>query len=117
MAIADSVTVSIAADTSGIFRVISRVIFEDTSVSFGCTSECPGIRSTSSKVRASLTIFEARWDWSVIGLHNLWKRRTPGSAPTAMASRARTGVRANRDLWRYHGGGYPEPPEASTGWV
>ena len=70
IAISASVTVSIAADTKGTessIRFVSRVV---TSVSLGCTRECPGTRRTSSKVRASLMIFSpwANWSSRVYGL-------------------------------------------------
>src|SRR5436190_6204925 len=48
----DSVTVSIAALTSGTFRRILRVSRVLTSTSVGSTLECRGTSSTSSKVRA-----------------------------------------------------------------
>ena len=67
MAMADSVTVSMAAETNGIFSVIPRVSWDETSVSLGCTTECAGMRSTSSNVSASLTIFEAPRAPSTIG--------------------------------------------------
>jgi len=51
-----SVTVSIAAETSGMFSSISRVRRVFRLTSFGRTSEYPGIRRTSSKVRASWLI-------------------------------------------------------------
>src|SRR5207249_352140 len=46
------VTVSIAADTSGTLSGIPRVKRERTSTFRGCTLECRGTSSTSSKVRA-----------------------------------------------------------------
>ena len=52
-----SVTVSIAADTSGIFRLMFFVNFVVISTSFGSTSEYCGTKSTSSKVRARFSIF------------------------------------------------------------
>src|SRR5947209_1589266 len=48
-----SVTVSIAADTRGMFRLISRVNRVATSTWVGMTSEGPGSSKTSSKVRPS----------------------------------------------------------------
>ena len=48
MAMRDSVTVSIAADSSGTRTVISRVRREEVSTSLGMTSVSPGRRSTSS---------------------------------------------------------------------
>src|SRR5947209_6466568 len=48
-----SVTVSIAADTSGMFSLISRVNRVATSTWVGMTSEGPGSSKTSSKVRPS----------------------------------------------------------------
>ena len=47
-----SVTVSIAAETIGIFKVNSRVILVRRSVSRGRMVECAGTSNTSSKVRA-----------------------------------------------------------------
>jgi hypothetical protein len=52
MAISASVTVSIAADTSGIFSVSRRVSLVDTSTLRGCTDEWLGTSSTSSNVSA-----------------------------------------------------------------
>ena len=48
MAMRDSVTVSIAADSSGAATVIRRVSREDVSASLGMTSVSPGSSSTSS---------------------------------------------------------------------
>ncbi|MNF09531.1 hypothetical protein D3C80_2102170 [compost metagenome] len=48
-----SVTVSIAEERIGRFRSISRAIRVEIFVWPGITSECPGCKSTSSKVRAS----------------------------------------------------------------
>ncbi len=48
IAIRDSVTVSIALDTSGIRRLMSRVSREVVSTSLGTTSVSPGSSSTSS---------------------------------------------------------------------
>src|SRR5688572_5202110 len=56
MAMADSVTVSMAADRSGMRSSMPRVRRDETSVSFGWTSEWPGTSNTSSKVSASLTM-------------------------------------------------------------
>ena len=53
MAMRDSVTVSMAALRSGISRVIEGVRRVRVSAVAGSTSEAPGTRSTSSKVRAS----------------------------------------------------------------
>jgi hypothetical protein len=47
-----SVTVSIAADTSGMFRLILRVRRVARLTSRGRTVECAGTRRTSSNVRA-----------------------------------------------------------------
>src|SRR5687768_6394353 len=52
MAIANSVTVSIAALTRGTFRRMLRVSRVETSTCAGSTVECCGTSSTSSKVRA-----------------------------------------------------------------
>jgi hypothetical protein len=49
-----SVTVSIAAETIGVWRVISLVNLLDTSTVLGRTSECAGISNTSSKVSPSI---------------------------------------------------------------
>src|SRR6266550_6367245 len=51
IAISDSVTVSMAADEKGRFNVMPRVNREVVLTSLGCTSECRGVRRTSSKVR------------------------------------------------------------------
>jgi hypothetical protein len=48
-----SVTVSMAADTSGMFSLISRVNRVDTSTWVGITSDAPGSSKTSSKVSPS----------------------------------------------------------------
>ena len=50
IAMSDSVTVSMALETSGIESRIRRVRLEDTFVSLGITVECAGKRSTSSYV-------------------------------------------------------------------
>src|SRR5688500_10515707 len=55
IAISDSVTVSIAAETSGMFSVIPRVNREAVLTSLGWVSECRGTRKTSSKVSATLS--------------------------------------------------------------
>jgi len=52
IAISDSVTVSIAAETSGRLSGMPRVKRERTSTLRGCTLECRGTSRTSSKVRA-----------------------------------------------------------------
>ena len=54
MAISASVTVSMAADTSGILREMVRVRRVTVETSRGWTVECRGTSSTSSKVRPSL---------------------------------------------------------------
>jgi hypothetical protein len=56
MAIAASVTVSIAALRMGIFSVIFRVTLVETSTSWGRISEYFGTSKTSSKVSASFTV-------------------------------------------------------------
>ncbi len=48
-----SVTVSIAAETMGILRLISRVRRVEVSTCVGITSERPGSSKTSSKVSPS----------------------------------------------------------------
>ena len=50
IAISDSVTVSIPALITGIFKVMFRVKRVETSTSLGSTSECAGTKRTSSKV-------------------------------------------------------------------
>ncbi len=50
IAIADSLTVSIAEATIGILSTILRVIRERISTSDGMTSDRPGFNNTSSKV-------------------------------------------------------------------
>ena len=57
IAILDSVTVSIAAVITGVLSVMVFVSFVVRSMSLGRTSDSAGIRSTSSKVRPSLTNF------------------------------------------------------------
>jgi hypothetical protein len=52
-----SVTVSIAAESMGTFRVMSLVSFERMSTSRGRISEKAGTRSTSSNVRPSMKFF------------------------------------------------------------
>ena len=52
IAMSDSVTVSIAADTSGMRSSMPREKRETTETSFGCVRECRGTRRTSSKVSA-----------------------------------------------------------------
>src|SRR5881396_758141 len=52
IAISDSVTVSIAADTSGMLRAMPRVKRERTSTLRGCTLESRGTSKMSSNVRA-----------------------------------------------------------------
>src|SRR5450631_2266151 len=51
IAIRASVTVSIAAETSGSFREMLRESWADVSTWLGMTSVAPGSRSTTSKVR------------------------------------------------------------------
>ncbi len=53
MAVAASVTVSIADETIGMARLIPGVSCVRTSTSFGITSLSAGTNSTSSKVSAS----------------------------------------------------------------
>ncbi len=53
MAMRDSVTVSIAAERSGMARGMRRVRRVRTLVSLGCTSERRGTRRTSSNVSPS----------------------------------------------------------------
>ena len=57
IAIRDSVTVSMAALTSGTLRVISRVSRVVVSISSGARSDSPGSSSTSSYVRPSAANF------------------------------------------------------------
>ena len=59
MAIASlpSVTVSIAAEIIGVFKVILLVSFEVKLTSFGRTSECAGTNNISSKVSAFFKSF------------------------------------------------------------
>jgi hypothetical protein len=56
MARRPSVTVSMAEETMGRLRVISRVSRVVTSTAEGMTREWPGRSSTSSKVRASVNV-------------------------------------------------------------
>ena len=58
MAILLSVTVSMAADTNGIFKVISLVSLVAVFTSRGRTSECLGMTRTSSNVSPSNATFE-----------------------------------------------------------
>src|SRR5438132_383991 len=60
MASADSVTVSIGAESSGMFRRIDRVSRVDVSASEGITPLRRGNSSTSSNVMPSATILESR---------------------------------------------------------
>ena len=53
IAISDSVTVSIAADTSGTLSVMPRVNRDSVLTSRGCVREWLGARRTSSNVSAS----------------------------------------------------------------
>src|SRR5215210_1921185 len=53
MAISDSVTVSIAAETSGMLSSILRLNHDFVDTSLGCVTECRGERRTSSKVSAT----------------------------------------------------------------
>ncbi len=53
MAMSASVTVSMAADISGMLRWMVRVNLVSVDTSRGCTRECPGISKTSSNVRAA----------------------------------------------------------------
>src|SRR6266567_93306 len=54
IAMSDSVTVSIAAETSGMLSGILRVNQDFTSTLRGCTVECRGTSNTSSKVSAGV---------------------------------------------------------------
>ena len=59
-AISDSVTVSMAAETSGMFSLIWGVSQEETSTMSGVISEWPGSRRTSSKVSPSgMNLFDS----------------------------------------------------------
>src|SRR4030042_217436 len=62
MAVLDSVTVSIAALTRGIFRRMVLVSRVPISTSFGSTDEKRGTRETSSKVKHSMIVF----GWSIV---------------------------------------------------
>jgi hypothetical protein len=53
IAMSDSVTVSIAADAKGTLSEIPRVKRDVVATSFGWTSECLGVRRTSSNVRTA----------------------------------------------------------------
>ena len=57
IAILDSVTVSIAAEQKGKFKLMFLVNFDLRETSFGRTSECIGNTNTSSKVNASVRTF------------------------------------------------------------
>jgi len=58
----DSVTVSIAAETTGVFRIIFFENLETVLTSLGSISEYPGANSTSSYVRPSNIILEELLD-------------------------------------------------------
>jgi hypothetical protein len=73
IAMAPSVTVSIADVMIGILSAISRVMRVRTSVSVGSTSESPGLSSTSSKVSASRRL---PFDFGAIA--KLLSARAPG---------------------------------------
>jgi hypothetical protein len=62
MAIPDSVTVSIAADTIGVFNSMLRENFVLRLTFLGSTSEYAGTRSTSSKVSPSNTTLSEKND-------------------------------------------------------
>ena len=70
-----SVTVSIAAETSGMFREIDLVSLVATLVSAGNTAERDGSRSTSSNVRASRIFMRAPSAYSVARHYILGLRR------------------------------------------
>ncbi len=57
MAIRDSVTLSMAADSSGTFTRTFRETLDEVSTAFGSTSEAPGSSSTSSYVSPSMANF------------------------------------------------------------
>ena len=64
MAISDSVTVSMAAETSGMLREIVRVKRLTVETSRGCTAEYRGTRSTSSNVRPGLGRMTVMGAWA-----------------------------------------------------
>src|SRR5215831_19248643 len=87
IAIAASVTVSMAEVMIGMLSAISRVIRVRTSVSVGSTSERPGLSSTSSKVSASRRLpFDA-----FVAIANSFRPQEPGllnQSPCAELARA-----------------------------
>ena len=93
IAIAASVTVSIAEVMIGIFSAISRVMRVRTSVSVGKTSERPGRNKTSSKVSAS-----GRLPFDFAAIAKLLLARPPRSAIRALVQSWRLPLaRARRD--------------------
>ncbi len=75
LAMTASVTVSMAADSSGMLSLMVLVRRVEMSVAAGCTADFPGISNTSSKVRPSLRIFSM----SASSLNMLWGfRGRPG---------------------------------------
>src|SRR6516162_4450076 len=114
MASRDSVTVSIAALTSGTDRRMWRVSRVDTSTWVGVTSECRGTSSTSSKVRAvarpvsvessvgisvfsSIGFIQGRGNlWR--GCRGGWSRRRPMALLVFLAAAARARIVA-ADFW------------------
>ena len=66
MAMRASVTVSMAAVISGVFRVIYLVRRVFTAMSLGSTSDLAGISSTSSKVRPSFRNFSPAFAFTTI---------------------------------------------------
>src|SRR5262249_13544812 len=87
IAIAASVTQSIAEATVGLLSAISGVVRVRTSVSVGRTSERPGLSSTSSKVSASRRLpFDA-----FVAIANSFRPQAPGllnQSPCAELARA-----------------------------
>ena len=62
---ADSVTVSIGAESTGMFRTIPAVRLDRVSASPGMTADRRGSNSTSSKVIPSSAIFEDRMEGEI----------------------------------------------------
>ena len=92
MASADSVTVSIGAETRGMLRRMLRVRRVEVSASAGMTPERRGMSSTSSNVMPSMMILEVAvgGDWAAadgelgVGPDGAWLVPAGPSGPTAL---------------------------------
>ncbi len=102
IAMRDSVTVSMAAVSSGIWSGMLGVRNDWTSVSLGWTVECPGTSRTSSKVRASpMMAFRRPAGWLMVSLVSRDLCKTPATQRVRASGHGRKRS--------FHGPSYPSP--------